>query len=347
MKVESLRFDDRDAWLEARREDFTASEVGALYGEHKYTTLRQIAVEKTSGRRSNNLSPVLRRGIIMEPAIAAAMMHDHGLRCQPVHNYLRGRSPADPFLRVGATKDYQLHENAERLLDVLGDRFPDEWRRHLGDLPMSLACEMKSVDWNVYEKEYLDGCILQHQAQAATQAWLGGDDGALVIVLVQGFSLPLHIYPVVRNRRWEEETARRISDFWRRLEAGEEQPLCAGDPASAHHPVGDPQQTAQLGGLIDTSDAMRERLASVSSMGDAMMALADTSKHDTWNRRLELREVLGRAADVAKGTIETMEDELRHAIGGAAQASIPGWKASWKNDRNGIRRLLVRREKAK
>lgn len=328
--------------------DVTASDVGALFGSHKYRTLRQLATAKaaTGVPDDSKLSSVLRRGRIMEPAIAAALEHDLGLAVQPVSHYLRLRDDAEPLLRIGATKDYQVFETAERLAEILGDAMPRAWAEHFGGLPLSLAVELKSVDYGVFESEWSSGPPLYHYAQAATQAFLGGDDGALIAVLTGKF-LDLHVYPVVRSERFEGELCRRVVDFWRRFEAGDEQPVQAGDPAKSVFPESRPGAVVDLAALTEDP----ELDAAVSGAEEAALSVVDAAKSlrrplASWADRLAMRAALKDAEKTSKAASAVLDEGLKMAIGEAERARVPGWKVAWKSGKNG-RRLDVRKEKTK
>ncbi len=97
--VTTLPIRDRASWLEDRRLEVTASEIGALRGKHKQTTPLQLAYNKLYGEPDQKRDGgVLRRGHILEPACAAAVEHDHGIALAKIRHYLRGRD-ANCFAR--------------------------------------------------------------------------------------------------------------------------------------------------------------------------------------------------------------------------------------------------------
>lgn len=345
LTISPISIASRELWLQMRQEDFTASDAGALFGVHKYRTLRQIAVEKTGGVRQERKSPVFRRGHILEPAIAAALAYDHGLHCEASKLYLRARDPQNRHVRIGATKDYHLTVLADDLERVLGESFPKSWSRWVGDLPMALSVEMKSVDYQVFADEWVDGPPHYHIAQAATQAMVAGDDGALIVALVIGRSLDLHIYPVERVPSFEAAVVSRVAEFWRRLEDNEPQAVDARDAASAVWPVADPGVTAALDGVaVGDADLDAARLVAAQDVAAAHALLAGEAI-DTWQRRLELREAAKVLSKSAAGLAEATEEALRRAIGEAESAKLAGWRVTWKNTAKGSRQLLVKRAK--
>lgn len=346
IRVESIAFDSREDWLAARHDDFTASDVGALFGKHKYRTLRQIAMDKAARRSGEVSSKVLRIGHIMEPAIIRAMEVDHGLRCVEARRYLRARSDVDPFLRIGASKDYQMFVEAEEIAAVLGDRFPRAWRRHFGEEPMSLAVECKSIDYGVFEREWRDGPPLYHYAQNATQAWLGGDDGGLVVALVRGFDCDLHIYPVVRSAPFEQEVAAQVSAFWSRFEAGESQPAAPGDQAKILYPTAAAALRANLRGAAPESPGVESARVAATTAARAFVDACAVKSVEMWDDRLVQREAAKAMEKAAKGLAEEVDENLKRALAEAEQGDLPGWQISWKNRADGPRVLSVKRSKS-
>lgn len=346
LTITPMEITSRESWLAARREDFTASDAGALFGVHKYRTLRQIAVEKAGAAKPERQSSVFRRGHILEPAIAAAMAYDHGLICESSKRYLRARDPANRHVRIGATKDYHLTVLAEDLERVLGERFPQSWRRYLGDMPMAMSVEMKSVDYGVFADEWGDGPPHYHLAQASTQAMVAGDDGALIVALVIGKSLDLHIYPVERIPAFEAAVVSRVAEFWSRLEDNEPQPVDARDPASSVWPVATPEVVAALDGVVVGDPELEAARSAARDEATALLASME-DRLDTWDGRLSAREISKALAKSAEALADATEEALRRSMGEAESGKLAGWRVSWKNTAKGTRQLLVRREKEK
>jgi len=341
LQVQKIASDDRAAWLEERGKDFTASHAGALFGVHTYQTLRSIALEKVTGAKVDKGSPALyRRGHVMEPAVAKAMEIDHGLKVEWASDYLRGRIEGRPNMRVGATKDYHLRCTPEELARACD--LPEQWK---GLPSLSLAVECKSVDYKVFQDRWSKGPPLEHVAQVGMQAWLAGDDGGLVAALVMSFGLELVVYAVPRSEVFEVELARRVEEFWSRVEAGDPQPHDVRDGAKALFPDADPAQTADLSGDVRASDDLA---AAAQRLREAAADLAGWLPEEaltSWAGRLGLREAGGAVAKAAAAVSEVVEEDLRLAVGEAEAAAVPGWKVTWKNRKDGPRVLLVRREK--
>src|SRR5438270_13532168 len=64
-------------WLDWRRQDITASRIAALFDRHPYMARDGLAAALRAESGNGIPSPALRRGRILEPAVAAALAEDH------------------------------------------------------------------------------------------------------------------------------------------------------------------------------------------------------------------------------------------------------------------------------
>lgn len=314
--VTHLPASPRALWLEARRADVTASEVAALYGRHKYLTRLQLAYNKIYGERDSGGKPDVakRRGNILEPACAAAVELDHGLAPRKVRHYLRGRDPANPLVRVGATLDYEIDADGGDLLDALDKaKVPHGWGE-LDGLPVRLACECKSVDRDIFDSEWADGPPVYHVYQALVQAMLGDYDGAIIAALVVNFAHDLHLYTVPRDLGLETKILADIAGFWGELDEGQ---LPAAEAR-------DNKAMAKYTRPVDGSF--------IDLRGDA-----------TWELALEEREVLKRRIGGLEYEVDAIEARLKETLGDHTAALVDGWSVTWKADRNGKRTLRIDR----
>jgi len=114
MTVEHRTITSRDEWLRWRRQDVTASVVGALFGVHPYTTALRIYAEKRGVEFPDADNKTMRRGRWLEPAVATAVEEERpDWKLRAPRLYLR-----DPDLRLGCTPDYFI-EGDPRGLGVL------------------------------------------------------------------------------------------------------------------------------------------------------------------------------------------------------------------------------------
>ena len=68
--IERKTFTSRDEWLEWRKQDVTASSIGALFNCHPYTTALRLYAEKRGTDFLVEDNKAMRRGRWLEPAVA-------------------------------------------------------------------------------------------------------------------------------------------------------------------------------------------------------------------------------------------------------------------------------------
>lgn len=313
--VERIPIKSRASWLDDRRLDVTASEVAALYKEHKYLSALQLAYNKLYGEPAvQKRDTAKRRGVILEPACAAAIEHDHGLPTRKVMHYLRGRSASVPTLRIGATLDYDLEADGSRLLDALDTaKVPHAWD-HLDGLPVSISVECKSLDRDIFEQEWSAGPPKQHIYQALVQAALGGYDGALIAALIVNYAHDLRIYTVARNPALEAKIAAAVAAFWTDMDANV---LPEAEPRDNHI-------MAKFTRPVPNS-------------------VIDLRGDPAWPILLEERETWKAKEAAAKYEADAIEVRLKEVMGDHTIARVEGWRVSWAADKNGRRSLRIDR----
>lgn len=316
LQVEAFEYSSREEWLELRRADITASEAGALFGLHKYTSLRKLALEKAYGENRPQTA-AMRRGKIMEPSVAEAVTLDFGWQLRRSNDYLRGRSAADPHLRVGATRDYVLPAlPRDALLRALRDQaLALGWDEHE---TVHLALECKSVEPFVWESEWGEHPPKYILVQAAMQAALSGAVGTVVACLLENRTRDLFLYAVPRSPKFEAELFERISDFWRRFEAGEEFAVGANDNAD---------------------------MAATYPQADTDMVV-DLSEEEGWSELAAERQRLKDQTAKFKTRIDEIEAKFKDRLRGAVKAILPGWSVTWKTDSGGVRRFKLEKDTA-
>jgi predicted phage-related endonuclease len=319
--VNRLSKGSRQEWLALRQDDLTASEAGALFGVHKYTTARKLAHDKAYGEVQDRSNAVLRRGQVMEPAVAEAIVIDTPLRPRRCEHYLRARAN-DPYVRMGATMDYDLHVLADELVHCPQTRagaLAAGWDQRLGET-LYLSIECKSVDSSVFEREWSAGPPPYHLIQVAQQALLAGADGGLVACLVENFTKDLFLYPVPRRPDFEMRLIEEARAFWGRFETGEEAPLVALDNsfmATYFPPIENEKAPA---------------------------ATVNLSAEPWWQDLVGERERLTMAIEVAEKRIDEIEAQLKDRMREAVRAILPGWVITWKADKTGKRSLRIKRD---
>lgn len=180
--IEIIRPKDRAAWLRARGRDITASVVGALFGEHEFTTLFELWAAKT-GRlaRRDEETPAMQRGRLLEP-VAVQLLREQYPAWRIEHNAAENVYFRDPAYRLGGTPDVIVHA-------------PDR-----GDG----VIQIKSVEASVFRRKWLDEDgnaepPLWIALQATLEAYLTGSRWAAVAPLVigHGLEMPLIEVPII------------------------------------------------------------------------------------------------------------------------------------------------------
>lgn len=332
--VEEIERVNRARWMALRQEDLCASEAGALFEDpatgrasHKYTTRRRIAVCKAFGEPAEQNAD-MRRGKIMEPAVAEAIAVDCGWEPWRCSTYLRARAD-DPLVRMGASRDYVMSAPLAELLTHPKTRATAEaagWAdlddRDLvavrpGELRLVVEC--KSLDQQVFEREWADGPPAYTVVQAAYQALLDGADGALVACLIENRSKDLHLYAIPRNADFEARLIDEVREFWRAYEAGEEAPVVALDNAymTDYYPASRDEEVVNL-----------------------------SNEAATWQALVVEREVLKLQQETAQERIDEIEARLKDKMREASKAILPGWSITWRSNARARPLKIARRSEA-
>jgi predicted phage-related endonuclease len=311
-------YQSRDEWLALRSEDVTASDAGALWPDvHKYKTRRKLFLEKSFGENEEQTS-VMRRGKIMEPAVAEAIVVDCGWKPERCSTYLRGRA-ADPLVRMGASRDYKLHVLADDLLHHQKTRataLAAGWAEFAGrDLHLTVEC--KSLDPQVWETEWRHGPPIYTVVQSAQQTMLAGADGGIVAALLENRSKDLILYAIRRDPDFELQLVQQVRDFWRAYEVGEEPPISGGDNdfMTDYYPTSDDAIEVDLSG--------------------------DTAY---WTKLVLEREELKLGQKTLDKRIDEIEAQIKDRMRDAARAKLPGWNITWRTDSRGTRTFKANRE---
>lgn len=208
MAIEIIRPKDRAAWLRARQQDVTASQIGALFGEHEFTTALDVWAVKT-GRlpATAEETPAMQRGRLLEP-VAVQLLREQFPAWRIDHNAAENIYYRDPATRLGATPDAIV-------------KAPD---RGLG------VVQIKSVEAGVFKRKWLDengnaDAPLWIALQATLEAHLIGAQWAAVAPLVigHGVDMPLIEIPLVEGVVAAMEA--KVAEFWQMIAEGREPPV--------------------------------------------------------------------------------------------------------------------------
>lgn len=189
MTREIIEITGKGQWLSLRQKDVTASRIGALFDVHKYLTREDLARD-LRGERVNLVNSAMRRGIILEPAVAAAVAEEYpDWQITKAATYHR-----IPDARLGATPDYFVGEAGLLQCKTVSSQEWDGWQ---GRVPLFYTLQTLT-EMLVCEK---------------TEGWLA--------VLVAAGNFPLHMFPVERHAAAEAKILAAVAEWWRAFDAGE------------------------------------------------------------------------------------------------------------------------------
>lgn len=109
MVREIIPFTTREAWLAARRQDVTSSEVSALFGCNPYLSAYELWHKKAGNIPDDyEENELMRWGLRLEPAIARGVCEDYGYVGKPFTDYIRL-----PEIRAGSSFDWIIDDGGE------------------------------------------------------------------------------------------------------------------------------------------------------------------------------------------------------------------------------------------
>ncbi|TDR34700.1 YqaJ viral recombinase family protein [Aquamicrobium defluvii] len=202
MSVQVILPADRAAWLDARKQDVTASVAGALLGIHPYQTPYGLWAEKSGRVASDDTdNPVLRRGRLLEPVVIEMLREDR------------------PDWTVEYRRDNAYYRHVEHRIGATPDAFatrPDIYGRGI--------VQVKTVADDKFRREWIDADTgevvlpLWIAVQAIVEATLTESTWACVAVMVIGRGIDLQIVDVPLNTRVMNRLRREVREFWRMVE---------------------------------------------------------------------------------------------------------------------------------
>lgn len=196
MQVNRRTITYRVDWLDWRKKNINGSEVGALFGCSPYVTPYALYAEKAGlADISAPDSDVLKRGRILEPAIAAAVSEERpGWKVSRSLEYLWC-----PETRLGCTPDFDVH-CPERGLGVM---------------------QGKTVAKPVFDAEWQDGPPLWIILQAHQEMMLSGVTwGAIAALVTSTYSIECRIWEFERHEGTEKKIIAAAAQFWADIAAG-------------------------------------------------------------------------------------------------------------------------------
>jgi predicted phage-related endonuclease len=224
--IERIQIVSREQWLTLRKSDVTASAVACLFGVHPYVTPLALFQEKNGLELPEIDNAVLRRGRLLEGAVAVAVEEAHPeWKLTKATEYFR-----DPDVRVGCTPDFFV-SNDPRGLGII---------------------QAKTVAPSVFKKAWADGPPFWIALQAATEMMLTGATwGAVAALVVDPWKMDCLIYPIPRHEGVEDRIREAVAKFWQDVEWGEEPAFDYardGDLIAALFPAAVPLKSVDLMG---------------------------------------------------------------------------------------------------
>lgn len=183
-------------WLSWRQRDITASRVACLFdGVHPYMTRDDLA-RILSGTVRGDASDIpadslaMRRGRILEPAVAAAASEDH-----PEWSLVKATSYHRlPEHRLGATPDY--------------------W---IGDDGLLQAKTVSSHQWELWHGR----APLAYTLQTLCELLVTGRAWGVLACMVCNASFPVHYFDVPRHEAAERRMLDAVTSWWAAWDSGE------------------------------------------------------------------------------------------------------------------------------
>jgi predicted phage-related endonuclease len=227
--------------------DVTASEFAALVGMHPHKTGMGLFAEKTGVEMPRDEdSVVMRRGRLLEDAVARAFLEEHpGCKLTKANEYVRA-----PLLRLGASLDY-------RLIDELGRKG---------------VAEMKTTAPLSFKRYWTEDTPPTHVTlQCLVQMMLTNSEiGVVAVLVVDGYRFDLHTYNIPRHHAAERRIQDAVAQFWADIAAGRTPDIDYARDASLlpvlypHHverKVVDLRADNELPALLDEREALKEEIA--------------------------------------------------------------------------------------
>ncbi len=194
--IQRWKIIDREEWLARRRPNINGSEVAALFGLNPYMSPFALYAGKAGlADMAVPDSDVLRRGRILEPAVAAAVTEERPeWKIQKAAEYLWS-----PDWRLGCTPDFYIHCGA----------------RGTGVLQAKTAAKP------VFEEDWQDGppqwIVLQTLQEMMLEdvAW-----GVIAALVMSSYTVELRLYEFERHAPAEKRIIAKAAAFWADVDAG-------------------------------------------------------------------------------------------------------------------------------
>lgn len=242
--IQRIPIVSRDAWLQCRRQDLTASDVGAAAGESRYKTRLGLWGEKTGRLLPAEDNPAMQRGRWLEPAVVAAVKETYPdwQIGYPLGLYVR-----DADISLGCTPD--------AIAEIPG---------RAGITNLQLKVVSRSAFNAHWHREGIAQPPLEYQLQTACEAMLlDTHDGMVAALIIDQWGAELRTFEVPRLPRLETFMRDLAVRFWADIRNGIKPPATVEDvdTIDAVYPVETDAELVRLDGDNMLPELMLERLA--------------------------------------------------------------------------------------
>jgi predicted phage-related endonuclease len=249
MTIECHPVVSREQWLELRRQDVTASRVGALFQVHPYETALRLYAQMTGTEFEDKPeNKVMRRGRWLERVVGDAVTEVRPeWSVTPVGAYYR-----DPDRRLGATPDFWI----------------------LNDPRGRGVLQAKSAAPSIFNSEYDGGQAVPEWIlwQLRTEMLLtDAAFGAVAVLVVDPYDMDVAITELERDGGCERELLEAVGRFWYNVKLGiEPAPDFERDAATvrALHRREVPGQVCDLSGNNQVPELLAGRAAYLEAIRD-------------------------------------------------------------------------------
>lgn len=246
MPIERRTIKSRDEWLAWRKPFVTASQVPALFGCHPYLSALKLYLEKSGVEFEQEENTAMRRGRILEPAVAAAVADDRPhWSIRPAREFF-----CDPDLRLGATPDFFID-------NTIGQG----------------VLQAKTAAPSVFERDWANGSQVPFWIvlQATTEMMLTDSAfGAVAVLCVYPYDITCSVHEIKRHPSAEAKITAAVVKFWDDVQHGREPEPDYGRDAALIKILAPreaiPEKTINLAGnnelpaLLKERESLRERM---------------------------------------------------------------------------------------
>jgi predicted phage-related endonuclease len=289
MTIERIPITDREQWLGLRKQDVTASVVGALFGMHPWQTIAGLHAEKCGLDLPgpDPESAVIRRGNALEPVVAEQVA-----KLRPEWKITKNdRYYRDAHARIGATPDF-LVEGDPRGQGVLQTKTvgPGKFKKEWGE-PEAPTPPLWIILQNATEVMLADAAF-----------------GAVGVLVIGDFTFDCHVIEVPRHKATEHKIRVAVHSFWEALKVGHVPKLDYerdGDLVRLMYP------TTVAGKVIDLRG--NNRIIELLETRERQAGLEKEAKARKIEAETEIREKLGDAEfALVPGWQVTLKSQTRH-----------------------------------